>query len=204
MCLVYEPWLGDNGGLDDRNTLTFVDAVRLGFREWRNTGDRASRRAFWYWFLFTVLMSLVAGTVDMVLRTTSGVVTPEDAWPPTGEKIRVILDTTLDETLWTVATLVSVLLFVPTLTVTIRRFRDSGSSVGLAWAVHLIGPISLVALLWLGYELADVVNTGVSLDNADDILTLATMMLVITLVNVVAFIGWLIIAFRPTRSTKLR
>jgi uncharacterized membrane protein YhaH (DUF805 family) len=190
--------------MDDRNTLTFVDAVRLGFREWRNTGDRASRRAFWYWFLFTVLMSLVAGTVDMVLRTTSGVVTPEDAWPPTGEKIRVILDTTLDETLWTVATLVSVLLFVPTLTVTIRRFRDSGSSVGLAWAVHLIGPISLVALLWLGYELADVVNTGVSLDNADDILTLATMMLVITLVNVVAFIGWLIIAFRPTRSTELR
>jgi hypothetical protein len=70
--------------------------------------------------------------------------------------------------------------------------------------VHLIGPISLVALLWLGYELADVVNTGVSLDNADDILTLATMMLVITLVNVVAFIGWLNIAFRPTRSTELR
>ena len=58
--------------------------------------------------------------------------------------------------------------------------------------------------MWLGYELADVVNTGVSLDNADDILTLATMMLVITLVNVVAFIGWLIIAFRPTRSTELR
>jgi uncharacterized membrane protein YhaH (DUF805 family) len=190
--------------MDDRNTLTFVDAVRMGLREWRNTDDRASRRAFWYWFLFTVLASLFAGTVDMVLRPISDLVIPEDANSLTGEQIRVILDTTLDETLWTVATLVSVLLFVPTLTVTIRRFRDAGSPVLIAWAVHLLAPISLVALLWLSYELADVLNTGVSAVNAGDILTLAASMLVITLANVAAFIVWVVIAARPTRSTELR
>lgn len=190
--------------MDDRNTLTFVDAVRLGLREWRNTDDRASQRAFWYWFLFTVLMSMVAGTVDTVLRPMSDLVIPEDANSLTGDQIRSILDTTVDETLWTVATLVSVLLFVPTLTVTIRRFRDAGAPVVLAWAVHLLGPISLVALLWLSYESADVVDAGVSAVNAGDILTLAASMLVITLVNVAAFIVWVVIAARPTRSNELR
>jgi hypothetical protein len=58
--------------------------------------------------------------------------------------------------------------------------------------------------LWLSYESADVVNTGVSAVNAGDILTLATSMLVITLVNVAAFIVWVVIAARPTRSTELR
>ncbi len=190
--------------MDDRNTLTFVDAVRMGLREWRNTDDRASRRAFWYWFLFTVLASLVAGTVDMVLRPTSNLVFPGDANTLTGDDIRAIVDTTLDETLWTVATLVTVLLFVPTLTVTIRRFRDAGSSVVLAWAVHLIGPISLVLLLWLGNESADMLDRGVSAVNAGDLLTLALTMLVITLANVAAFIVWIVIAARPTRTTELR
>jgi uncharacterized membrane protein YhaH (DUF805 family) len=190
--------------MDDSNTLTFVDAVRLGLREWRNTDGRASRRAFWYWFLFTVLMSLVAGTVDSVVRPMSDLVIPEDAGTLTGDQIRMILDTTLDESLWTFATLVTVGLFIPTLTVTIRRFRDAGSPVVLAWAVHLLGPISLVVLLWLGYESADVIDAGVSDLNADDLLTLALSMLVITLANVVAFIGWIVVAARPTRATELR
>lgn len=190
--------------MDDTNSLTFVDAVRLGFREWRNTDGRAARRAFWYWFLFTVLMSLVAGTLDSGLRPTSAVDIPEDANALTGDQIRMILDTTLDETLWTVATLVSVALFIPTLTVTIRRFRDAGSSVVIAWAIHLVGPISLLALLWLGYESADLLDVGVSDANAGDLLTLALTMLVITLANVAAFIVWVVIAARPTRANELR
>ena len=188
--------------MDDKNTLTFVDAVRLGLNEWRNTDGKSSRRAFWYWFLFTVLMSLVAGTVDMVLRPTSNLVIPEDASTLTGDEIRSILDTTLDETLWTVATLVTVVLFVPTLTITIRRFRDAGSSITLAWAVHLIGPISLVALVGLGYESADLVDAGVSAANAGDLLTLALSMLVLTLANVAAFIVWVVLAARPSRASQ--
>lgn len=190
--------------MDDRNTLTFVDAVRLGLREWRNTEDRASRRAFWFWFLFTVVASLVAGAVDTVFRPTSALVVPADAETLTGDQIRAIVDITLDETLWTFATLVTILLFVPTLTVTIRRFRDAGSSVILAWAIHVIGPVSLVALLWLGYESADLVDVGVSDANAGDLLTLALTMLVITLANVAAFIVWVVIAARPTRTNELR
>jgi uncharacterized membrane protein YhaH (DUF805 family) len=190
--------------MDDRNTLTFVDAVRLGLREWRNTDGRASRRAFWYWFLFTVLMSVVAGTVDIVLRPTSDLVIPEDAGTLTADQIRTILDTTLDESLWSIATLVTVWLFIPTLTITIRRFRDAGSPVVLAWAVHLVGPISVVVLLWLGYESADLIEAGVSDLNAGDLLTLALSMLVITLANVAAFIVWVVVAARPTRTIELR
>jgi uncharacterized membrane protein YhaH (DUF805 family) len=110
----------------------------------------------------------------------------------------------MNESLWTLSTLVTVWLFVPTLTVTIRRFRDAGSSVALAWAVHLIGPVSLFALLWLGYESADLVEAGVSDVNAGDLLTLALSMLAITLANVAAFIVWVVIAARPARANELR
>ncbi len=201
---VYEPRLGDNGGMDDNAQLTFVDAVRLGFREWRNTTDRASRRAFWYWFLFTVLASVSVSMVDAVLRPASTLDVPDDVSTLTGDQIRMILDTTMSESLWTFSTLVMIWLFVPTLTVTIRRFRDVGSPVWLAWAVHLIGPISLAVLLWLGYDSVDLVDAGVSEANAGDLLTLALSMLVITLANVAAFIVWVVVAARPARSAELR
>lgn len=190
--------------MEDNAELTFVDAVRLGFRNWRDIDGRSSRRSFWYWFLFTVLTSLVAGTVDMYLRPTTALVFPEDASTLTGEEIQLILDTTLDETLWTVATLVTIWLFIPTLTVTIRRFRDAGSSIVLAWAVHLLGPISLVVLLWLGYESADLVDAGISDANAGDLLVLALSMLVITLANIAAFIFWVVVAARPSRTGEPR
>ena len=204
MAPVYEPCRVDNGGMEDRNTLTFVDSVRLGLREWRNIDGRASRRAFWFWFLFTVLASLLASTVDSIVRPTSTLDIPEDTSTLTADQIRAILDTTLDETLFTVATLVAVWLFVPTLTITIRRFRDAGASIKLAWAIHLLGPVSLMALLWLGYESADLVDIGISDANAGDLLTLALSMLVITLVNIAAFIVWVVIAARPSRAGELR
>lgn len=190
--------------MGDSNQLTFIDAVRDGFRQWRNTTDRANRPTFWYWFLFTVLASLVVVTFDSVLRPASTLEIPEDVSDLTGDDIRLILDSTLNESLWTISTLVTLWLFVPTLTVTIRRFRDAGSSVRLAWAVHLIGPISFLVLLWLGYEAADLVDAGVSDATAGDLLTLALSMLVITLANVAAFIVWVVIAARPSRSAELR
>ncbi|MDP4585924.1 MAG: DUF805 domain-containing protein [Microbacteriaceae bacterium] len=190
--------------MEDNAQLTFVDAVRLGFREWRNIDGRASRRAFWFWFLFTVLASAVVSTIDSVLSPASTLEIPEDVSTLTGDQIRMILDTTMNESLWTFSTLVMIWLFVPTLTVTIRRFRDVGSPVWLAWAVHLIGPISLAVLLWLGYESADLIDAGVSEVNAGDLLTLALSMLVITLANVAAFIVWVVVAARPARTTELR
>ena len=188
----------------DTARTTFVDAVADGFRQWRNTTGTATRPAFWYWFLFTVLVSLVATTIDSVLLPASTLVVPENLDTFTGNQIRGILDTTLNESLWTLGTAVTVLLFIPTLTVTIRRFREAGSSVLLAWAVHLIGPFSVYALFSLGHTSADMIDAGITDANAVGLMLTALSMLALALANLVAFIIWVVVAARPAMSTESR
>lgn len=188
--------------MTDTNRITFVDAVAHGFRNWRNTVDRASRAHFWFWFLFTVLVSLVAMTFDAVVLPPSAVEIPEELDTFTGNQIRGILDTTLNESIWTVGTLVTVWLFIPTLTVTIRRFREAGSSVILAWAVHLIGPVSTVVLFSLGYASADMVDAGVTEANAGNLIIIALAMLGLAAANITALVVWLVVAARPAKATE--
>jgi len=200
----YEPSEGDNGGMTDNTRPTFVDAVADGFRQWRNTSGTATRPAFWYWFLFTVLVSLVATTLDSVLLPPSTLVVPDNLDTFTGNQVRGILDTTLNETIWTIGTAVTAWLFIPTLTVTIRRFREAGSSVVLAWGVHLIGPFSAYVLFSLGYASADMIDAGVSDANAGSLILIALTMLALALANLVALIIWIVVAARPAKSTESR
>lgn len=196
--------MGDNGGMTDNTRLTFVDAVADGFRQWRNTVGTATRPTFWYWFLFTVLVSLVATTLDSVLLPPSSLVVPDSLDTFTGNQVRGILDTTLNESLWTLGTAVTLWLFIPTLTVTIRRFRDAGSSVILAWGVHLIGPFSAYVLFSLGYASADMIDAGVTDANAGSLMLIALTMLALALANLAALIIWIVVAARPAKSTESR
>lgn len=190
--------------MTDNTRLTFVDAVADGFRNWRQTAGTASRTAFWYWFLFTVLVSVVGSTIDSVVLPPSALVIPEDLDTFTGPQIREILNVTLNESIWTVSTLITVWLFIPTLTVTIRRFREAGSSVALAWGVHLIGPLSTVALFSLGYSAADLVDAGVSDANAGSLIVIALAMLGLAAANLTGFIVWVVVAARPAKSPEPR
>ena len=188
----------------DNSRSTFVDSVADGFRQWRTTSGTSTRTTFWYWFLFTVLVSLVAMTLDSVLLPPSSLVVPEDLETFTGNQIRGILDTTLNESIWTIGTAVTLWLFVPTLTVTIRRFREAGSSVNLAWAVHLIGPFSVYVLFSLGYTSADMIDAGINDANAGSLMLIALTMLALALANLAALIVWIVIAARPAKSTESR
>jgi uncharacterized membrane protein YhaH (DUF805 family) len=190
--------------MTDNTRLTFVDAVADGFRQWRNTVGTATRPTFWYWFLFTVLVSLVATTLDSVLLPPSSLVVPDNLDTLTGNQVRGILDTTLNESLWTLGTAVTLWLFIPTLTVTIRRFRDAGSSVILAWGVHLIGPFSAYVLFSLGYASADMIDAGVTDANAGSLMLIALTMLALALANLAALIIWIVVAARPAKSTEPR
>ncbi len=190
--------------MTDSARLTFVDAVIDGFRDWRSTSGTATRPAFWYWFLFTALASIVASTIDSVFLAPSALVIPENVDAVTGVQIREILDVTLSESIWTVSTLVTIALFIPTLTLTIRRFREAGSAVVLAWAVHLVGPISTVALFSLGYSTADLIETGISDANAGNVLVIALAMLGLVVANLAAFIVWVVVAARPATSAEPR
>ena len=52
--------------------MSFTDAIRTGFQKYVTFDGRARRSEFWYWFLFTVLVSIVAQIIDRALfKTTS-------------------------------------------------------------------------------------------------------------------------------------
>lgn len=142
---------------------------------------------------------MVVLTVDSIVFPVSTIELPENLEDVTSAEMRAILDATLNDTVWSFSTLVSVALFVPTLTVTIRRFRDAGVATPLAWAVQLVNPVSTVLVFLLAYSMAD------SLDAIDSDAVIGPLalqmiaMLVIVVANVVGFVTWLVVAARPSR-----
>jgi uncharacterized membrane protein YhaH (DUF805 family) len=57
--------------------MTFTEAIKDGFDHYVKFDGRASRPAYWWWFLFAVLVAIAASLVDMaidapVLRSLTG------------------------------------------------------------------------------------------------------------------------------------
>jgi uncharacterized membrane protein YhaH (DUF805 family) len=92
--------------------MTFSEAIRDGFSKYVTFSGRSSRSAYWWWYLFTILVSAVAWLIDVLLGT----------W-------------------FIVGGLASLALFLPTLAVTVRRFHDAGHSGWwvLTWIIPLVG-----------------------------------------------------------------
>src|SRR4051812_9777139 len=96
--------------------MTFAEAVRDGFAKYVTFIGRSSRAAYWWWYLFTFIVFVVAVLIDLALGT------------------RVI------------SAIASLALLLPNLAVLVRRLHDSGHSgwwvlIGL---VPLIGAIVLL------------------------------------------------------------
>lgn len=82
--------------------ITFVDAIKLGFKNFFKFGGRATRREYWFFILFNALVSGVASSIDYAIG---------------GEYNNNWL-----------GGLVGLALFFPLLTLLFRRFRDAGVS----------------------------------------------------------------------------
>jgi uncharacterized membrane protein YhaH (DUF805 family) len=96
----------------DGHVVTFSEAIRDGFSKYVTFSGRSSRAAYWWWYLFTVLVSGAAWLIDVLLGT----------W-------------------FIIGALASLVLFLPTLAVTVRRFHDAGHSGWwvLTWIIPLVG-----------------------------------------------------------------
>ena len=93
----------------------FSEAVRSGFENYATFDGRASRPAYWWWFLFLILVTIAANIVDAII----------------GAPILSIV--------------VALGLFLPNLSVAIRRLHDTGNT---GWWV-LIGFIPLIGFIVL-------------------------------------------------------
>jgi uncharacterized membrane protein YhaH (DUF805 family) len=84
--------------LAETQPISFTDAIASGFRNYVNFSDRANGSEFWYWFLFAVLLTGVAGLIDRGLFGSEG-------YPAIGS-------------------LASLAIFLPTLGIAVRRLHD--------------------------------------------------------------------------------
>ena len=78
--------------------MTFIDAIKSGFKNYVTFKGVAPRSEFWYWVLFSFLVQLVAQTLDGAAGT------------------------------MTLGNVVQLALFLPSVALAARRLRDSGRS----------------------------------------------------------------------------
>jgi uncharacterized membrane protein YhaH (DUF805 family) len=97
--------------------MTFGEAVTSGFEHYAKFDGRASRPAFWWWFLFVILVGIAADIIGVAIHSvalTSGIV--------------------------------SLALLLPNLSVSIRRLHDTDRS-GWWVLIALIPLIGFIVLL---------------------------------------------------------
>ena len=103
--------------------MTFTEAIKDGFDHYVNFDGRARRSTFWYWVLFGFLVGIAANIIDAALGTNP-----------------------------VVSSLVSLALFLPGLSVGIRRLHDTGRS-GWWYLIVLIPLIGIIVLIvWWATE----------------------------------------------------
>jgi uncharacterized membrane protein YhaH (DUF805 family) len=100
----------------------FVEAVQSCLRQYVGFTGRARRSEYWWFFLFTILVSIVAGVLDSILGTMND-----------------------DTNVGVIGTIASLALLLPSIAVAIRRLHDTSRS---GWWI-LIGLIPIVGWIIL-------------------------------------------------------
>jgi len=91
--------------------MTFIDAIKAGFKNFANFKGTASRSEFWYWVLFTTLLNAVLSQIDALAAIGS-----------TGMGL---------------SSIASLVLFIPNISVIFRRLHDAGFS-GWLCSINLV------------------------------------------------------------------
>lgn len=125
-------------------TMTFGQSVKHVFSNYVNFKGRASRSEFWWFYLFTVIVSIVLEVISRPLGLTFGA-TEYVIGEGANATVIAVPGTSILSSLWSLAIL------LPTLAVATRRFHDSNKS---AWnwlwllAAPLCGIGFIILLIW--------------------------------------------------------
>ena len=113
--------------------MTFVKAIESSLSQYMTFRGRASRSEFWFFYLFSIICSVVAIIIDNIL----------------GTQFKNI-DSLSGGLYGYVYLLVALGLFIPNLSVSFRRLHDTNRS-GLWYWILLVPLISVILLLvWKG------------------------------------------------------
>ncbi len=173
--------------------MNFVDAIAVGFKNYFNFRGRASRSEFWYWVLFTILLSLVLGTIETVIWP---------AAPIDSEDLAAVWEATLSAPT-PLTSLANLILFIPGLSVTARRFHDAGFSA--KWLLLLVAPVaySIFAVIGVVTILSSYFGSQMpSIESFPPEVLMSIIFLVapIFALGFAVFVIHMIFALKPTRS----
>ena len=111
--------------------MDFKTAVRTCFQKYVTFSGRAQRSEFWWYVLFIVIAGIVASLVDLMLfgttTTTNTSISSESDFTP-------------------ISTLFSLVTFLPSISVAVRRLHDTDRS-GWWWWIILIPLIGWIILI---------------------------------------------------------
>lgn len=111
--------------------MPIIDYFIKGLQNYVNFNGRASRSEFWWFVLASFILGLLAGIIDLI----GGLKSP-------------------DASVGTVGLLVILAMFLPTLSLSIRRFHDSGTS-GWMYLVNMIPFIGFFIYLYFMIKSGD-------------------------------------------------
>ena len=97
----------------------FTEAISSGFRNYVNFSGRAARSEYWFWTLFTIIVSIVTALIDLALFRDSGI-SPLNS-------------------------LASLAMFLPSLAVAARRLHDIDRTAW--WLLLLLTGIGIIVLI---------------------------------------------------------
>jgi uncharacterized membrane protein YhaH (DUF805 family) len=112
--------------------VNFIQAIKSGFRNYVNFRGTATRSEYWYWVLFTAIVSTIFGMIDstisIFLRHGMSYLESQNQF-------------TLLGNIWNLATL------LPSLGLFVRRMRDAGYSLKRLWLYAIPLGLGLLALV---------------------------------------------------------
>ena len=168
----------------------FSQAIKTCFSKYVTFSGRASRPEYWYFFLFVLLATFVAGIVDFALFGSSSVIQTTTGTSVTAQSRQPL------------QMLVSLVVFLPHLAVAWRRMHDTGRS-----GLYALFPFLLTAgatlILVFGLGLADSFASGGSYDILFTRITLLVLIptLVILILSPLLVLWWLSRPSQPGPNT---
>lgn len=166
--------------------MNFLDAIKSGFQNYFNFKGRASRSEFWYWVLFTVLIGLVASTLESAIWPSPSF---EGDWMQNFESIAA-QQTPLSNIL-------ALVLFIPNLSMLARRFHDAGFSA--KWLFLQLVPIAYGIFAAIG--VISILVTSDLMDlSVEQLMSLVFLVLPIFGLFLAVMVVYLVFALRPSRS----
>ena len=165
--------------------MTFSDAIRTCFSKFFTFSGRASRPEYWFFFLFIVIWSFIAGIIDTMFFT--------QVTETQSDEVKSVTATSSQP----VQSIVSLIVFIPHLAVAWRRMHDTGRS-GLYALLPILLILGAGAVLIFGIGLASHFQHGGSLDI---LFTRATLLIVLPTL-LVLFVSPLLVLWWLSRPSQ--